>query len=228
MVFEKWNDGSVLQPTVFPEEILQRARRSLTLHQLRKGEGVWFPDSVMNRPQAAAVLGIEESATPSEIAIARGDRYRLYSFDGFGEASSLERAAASATMKQLDEAALVLQAAPTILADRSPSGPVSSSTAAPGSDDVMSGSPVPPYSAYPSDPESLLLAGARAAAKAEFGRAVLWLAGGAAVTAITYAAAPDGGSYVVFWGAMLYGAWRTVKASYFLLNPGALVRRAGR
>jgi hypothetical protein len=74
----------------------------------------------------------------------------------------------------------------------------------------------------------LLISGARAAAKEEFGKAVLWLVGGATITAVTYAAAPDGGSYVVFWGAMLYGAWRTLRATYYLVNPGALIRRAGR
>lgn len=35
---------------------------------------------------------------------------------------------------------------------------------------------------------------------------LLWLAGGSAVTFITYASASPGGVYVVAWGAMLYGA----------------------
>ena len=35
---------------------------------------------------------------------------------------------------------------------------------------------------------------------------LLWLAGGAAFTLFTYAAAGPGGTYVVTWGAMLYGA----------------------
>jgi tellurite resistance protein len=35
---------------------------------------------------------------------------------------------------------------------------------------------------------------------------LLWLAGGAAVTFITYIAAGPGGTYLVTWGAMLYGA----------------------
>lgn len=222
LVFEKWDDGSTLQPTVFPEDTLQRARRSLTLHQLKTGEVAWFPDSVMNRPQASAVLGVAEAATPSEIAAARDARSRLYSSDRMTDKAHQERAAAIAAQKQLDEAALVLQASPLAPTDRAE--PTRSSPYTPQAPYARYG----PDSESPTDSEQLLYVGARAAAKAEFGKALLWLGGGAVVTAVTYAASPDGGTFVVFWGAMLYGAWRTLRALYYLANPGALVRRTRR
>lgn len=34
----------------------------------------------------------------------------------------------------------------------------------------------------------------------------LWCIGGLVVTALTYSAASDGGTYVVAWGAVLFGA----------------------
>lgn len=38
-----------------------------------------------------------------------------------------------------------------------------------------------------------------------------WCAGGTAVTIITYAAASGGGTYVVAWGAIVFGGWRFLK-----------------
>jgi hypothetical protein len=52
---------------------------------------------------------------------------------------------------------------------------------------------------------------AAAADKRRMVRGAFWFIGGAAVTAITYAAAQwgtFGGTYVVAWGAMLYGAFQ--------------------
>ncbi|MCG8698997.1 MAG: hypothetical protein MI922_13160, partial [Bacteroidales bacterium] len=39
----------------------------------------------------------------------------------------------------------------------------------------------------------------------------LWCGGGIVVTAITYSAASGGGSYVVAWGAILFGAVQLIK-----------------
>jgi hypothetical protein len=38
-----------------------------------------------------------------------------------------------------------------------------------------------------------------------------WCAGGIAVTAYTYSAASGGGTYVVAWGAIIFGGWQFVK-----------------
>ncbi|WNJ19123.1 hypothetical protein [Pontibacter sp. G13] len=40
---------------------------------------------------------------------------------------------------------------------------------------------------------------------------LLWLFGGLLVTGITYSMASGGGSYVVTWGAIVYGLFRTIK-----------------
>lgn len=70
-----------------------------------------------------------------------------------------------------------------------------------------------------------LRAAARQAAKAEMVKGVLWLIGGAAVTGITYAAADPGGSFVLFWGALAYGAYRFLRAVFYWLNPDALLKK---
>ena len=65
---------------------------------------------------------------------------------------------------------------------------------------------------------------ARQAAKVEMLRGFLWFGGGAAITAITYAAADPGGRYMLFWGPMAYGGYRLLRAVFYWLNPKALVR----
>lgn len=89
------------------------------------------------------------------------------------------------------------------------------------SDDSTSGWPAEDG---PLDPE----AAARAAARAEMIRGTLWLAGAAVVTGAIYAAAEPGGTYVVFWGAMAYGAYRFLRALYYWFNPRALLKGASR
>lgn len=52
---------------------------------------------------------------------------------------------------------------------------------------------------------------ALALATKEINRGVLWILGGAVVSLGAYLSADPGGSYLVFWGAPLYGvvkAWR--------------------
>lgn len=42
----------------------------------------------------------------------------------------------------------------------------------------------------------------------------LWAIGGLVVTGATYAAAADGGTYVAFYGAVLYGGYRFLKGLF--------------
>jgi hypothetical protein len=74
--------------------------------------------------------------------------------------------------------------------------------------------------------EADLLAAAREAAKREMTKGVLWFVGAAALTGITYATAGPGGTYVVFWGALAYGAYRLARAVYYWANPQALIKKA--
>ena len=71
-----------------------------------------------------------------------------------------------------------------------------------------------------------MLAAARSAAKGELLKGFLWLVGGGLVSGITYLAADPGGTYVVFWGALAYGAFRFLRALYFWANPSALIGKA--
>ena len=43
---------------------------------------------------------------------------------------------------------------------------------------------------------------------------ILWLAGGILVTALTYAAASDGGVYIIAYGPVIYGAIRLLKGLF--------------
>jgi hypothetical protein len=53
-----------------------------------------------------------------------------------------------------------------------------------------------------------------------------WAIGGGIVTAATYSAASDGGTYMIFWGAIIFGIWDILKGLYWLANPKSLVRKA--
>lgn len=44
----------------------------------------------------------------------------------------------------------------------------------------------------------------------------LWVIGGLVVTGATYAAASDGGNYVAFYGAVMYGGYRFLKGLFSL------------
>ena len=47
----------------------------------------------------------------------------------------------------------------------------------------------------------------------------LWCGGGLLVTALTYSAASEnGGSYVVAWGAVIFGAWQLLKGLWQKFN----------
>jgi hypothetical protein len=39
----------------------------------------------------------------------------------------------------------------------------------------------------------------------------LWCIGGIVVTAVTYSAAQEGGTFVIAWGAIVFGAWQFLK-----------------
>lgn len=63
---------------------------------------------------------------------------------------------------------------------------------------------------------------ARETAIAEMVKGLIWMTAGGLITGVTYLSADTGGSYFVFWGAMAYGAFRVLRASYYWLRPQAL------
>lgn len=48
----------------------------------------------------------------------------------------------------------------------------------------------------------------------------LWCGGGLAVTLYTHATASGGGTYVVAWGAIIFGGWQAIKGLAQYLGSG--------
>jgi hypothetical protein len=71
-----------------------------------------------------------------------------------------------------------------------------------------------------------LLEGARRVAGKKIAIGLAWAVGGGILTAVTYNAASDGGSYFVFWGAILFGIWDILKGLYWLVYPQGMVNEA--
>lgn len=53
-----------------------------------------------------------------------------------------------------------------------------------------------------------------------------WIAAGLVITGITYSIAEPGGSYYVFWGLSIYGAYRLIKGVYYKVAPHKLIEEA--
>jgi hypothetical protein len=70
---------------------------------------------------------------------------------------------------------------------------------------------------------------AKAAARGEMIRGLLWFGVAIAITLGTYlyaATRENGGHYFVFYGAMIYGVYRLLRGLYYWAKPEALVRKA--
>lgn len=65
---------------------------------------------------------------------------------------------------------------------------------------------------------------AKASAASAFGQGALFVGGGALVTWWTYSLASNGGYYVVFWGAIVFGAYRMLRAASAYLRLKNLER----
>lgn len=76
--------------------------------------------------------------------------------------------------------------------------------------------------------DNILLEEAKKVATKKVAIGAAWAIGGGALTAITYNAASDGGTYLIFWGAIIFGIWDILRGLYWLANPQALVDKAKR
>jgi hypothetical protein len=71
-----------------------------------------------------------------------------------------------------------------------------------------------------------LIPSARLAGLIEMGKGILWTLGGAVLSWGTYqSASVYGGTYAIFWGAMLYGALRILRGVLWVIFPRVLVNR---
>ena len=73
---------------------------------------------------------------------------------------------------------------------------------------------------------SLLLNEARSVANKMILGGVGWIIAGLTITGITYSMAEPGGTYYVFWGLSIYGAYRLIKGIYYRVTPHKLIEEA--
>lgn len=62
------------------------------------------------------------------------------------------------------------------------------------------------------------------AAEAELRKGLIWFGTAAAATAIAYAAAVDGQTFLVFWTVLMYAGYRLARGLYYRAHPETLAR----
>ncbi|MFH1968099.1 MAG: zinc ribbon domain-containing protein [bacterium] len=62
----------------------------------------------------------------------------------------------------------------------------------------------------------VLLSPEKQLAKQEITTGVIWVAIGIVITWLSYTFASEGGTYFIFWGLVIYGAYKIIKGSYNL------------
>ena len=67
---------------------------------------------------------------------------------------------------------------------------------------------------------------AKRLADGEMKQGIIWFVIAVAITFGSYLFASEGGTYYVFWGAMIYGAYRLIKGFWYKLNPESLLKKA--
>ncbi len=79
---------------------------------------------------------------------------------------------------------------------------------------------------YFKEQHTSLIEDAKVLADSEMKQGVIWFVIGMAITGGTYLFASDGGTYYIFWGAMLYGVYRLIRGFWYKLNPESLLKKA--
>ncbi|RJR29216.1 zinc-ribbon domain-containing protein [Candidatus Microgenomates bacterium] len=79
---------------------------------------------------------------------------------------------------------------------------------------------------YFKEQHTSLIEDAKILADSEMKQGVIWFVIGMAITGGTYLFASDGGTYYIFWGAMIYGIYRLIRGFWYKLNPESLLKKA--
>lgn len=79
---------------------------------------------------------------------------------------------------------------------------------------------------YFKEQHTSLIEEAKLLADSEMKQGVIWFIVGIVITGGTYLFASDGGTYYIFWGAMLYGVYRLIRGFWYKLNPESLLKNA--
>lgn len=72
----------------------------------------------------------------------------------------------------------------------------------------------------------LLIEQAKKTANVEMAKGIGWAVLGLVITFITYTMASDGGTYFVFWGLVIYGAYVFLRGLYWRISPKSLLKNA--
>ncbi len=82
---------------------------------------------------------------------------------------------------------------------------------------------------YFASKEDGLVEEAKKLAEKEMMKGLLWFGVGLAITIVTYfsaASSTEGGTYYIFWGAMIYGIYRLIRGFDYKSNPNKLIEKA--
>lgn len=78
--------------------------------------------------------------------------------------------------------------------------------------------------AYFENKQDVLLLEAKKAGASAMWEGVAWFFVGLVITAITYAFASPGGTYYIFYGAVLFGVYKLLRGFYYWLFPKQLLK----
>lgn len=73
--------------------------------------------------------------------------------------------------------------------------------------------------------EDELLELAKKMANREMLKGIGWFVGALLITGITYAMAEGGGTYYIFWGAMIFGGYMFLRGLYYKVFPRQLLKK---
>ena len=72
----------------------------------------------------------------------------------------------------------------------------------------------------------LLIEQAKKTANIEIAKGIGWAVIGLVITFITYSMASGGGTYFVFWGLVIYGAYIFLRGLFWRISPKSLLKKA--
>lgn len=79
---------------------------------------------------------------------------------------------------------------------------------------------------YFAEQKSNFIEEAKRLADNEMKQGIIWFVIALVITFGSYLFASEGGTYYVFWGAMIYGIYRLIRGFWYKLNPESLLRKA--
>ena len=78
---------------------------------------------------------------------------------------------------------------------------------------------------YFSEKKNTFIEEAKRLADSEMKQGIIWFVIALAITFGGYIFAREGGTYYVFWGAMIYGGYRLIRGIGYKLNPESLLEK---